>query len=92
MVGLGGSPPEEFGCTVCLRVYVLGRLINTFRFPPFLLWFVLGPGGFWEGTGGPQKANGRPSETSRGPPEHPGPGPKNLRNHTFYRVLFSGRV
>ncbi len=59
--------------------------INSFRFLSFLLWFVLGPGGFREAPGGPGKAHG-------GLRDPPGPGPKNIETNTFCRSPLSGRV
>ncbi len=70
----------------------LHRSVNSSRFLGFLLWFVLGPGGLREAPGGPGKAHGWLWGASRGPPDTPGPGSKNLKTHTFCRARLSGRV
>ncbi len=71
---------------------LLHRLVNSFRFLGFLLWFVLGPGGLRE-------APGRPTDSPRiaqgplpGAPGPPGPGSKNLKTNTLCRALVSGRA
>ncbi len=70
---------------------ILHCAVNYFRFLGFLLWFVLGPGSLREAPGGPGKAHGWPSGPSRGLPERPGPGSKNLKTNMCCRALLSGR-
>jgi hypothetical protein len=56
----------------------------------FLVWFVVGPGGFRVGPGSPRNSGGWPCWASRRSPEPPGPGPKNTKTHIVCRALLSG--
>jgi hypothetical protein len=94
------GPQNHFGIPLrsggsarhCMGITFLHRSVNSFRFLGFLLWLVLGPGGLLETPGGPGKAHGWLWGASRGPPDLPGPGPTNLKTHTFCRALLSGPV
>ncbi len=54
----GGQPSWSCVSEVIRIQPWLHHLITSFRFLSFLLWFVLGPGGFREAPGGPGNAHG----------------------------------
>ncbi len=60
--------------------------VDSFWLVGFVVWFVVGPGGFWKGPGSPRNPDGRPWGSLTGAPGAPGTRTKQPKNP----FLFAG--